>query len=137
MLDNQYDTILDALKAARDKGFTNRFVLEGGMLRSLDTNESFVPANIRIEAFHRVEGSSDPDDNAILYLLETNTGARGTLTDAFGTYANSEISALIQKLEIDRSETIMPGASEKKCLNCGAVLRGKYCSECGQKDEHQ
>src|SRR5215510_6945655 len=23
----------------------------------------------------------------------------------------------------------------KHCLNCGAVLTGKYCSECGQKDQ--
>jgi len=25
--------------------------------------------------------------------------------------------------------------AEKRCLNCGALLTGKYCSQCGQKDQ--
>ena len=60
MLDNQYDTILDALKAARDKGFVSRFVVEKGTLRCLENNEVFLPSRITIEAYHRVEGPSDP-----------------------------------------------------------------------------
>jgi hypothetical protein len=28
----------------------------------------------------------------------------------------------------------MPPANSKPCLNCGADLRGRFCSECGQRD---
>lgn len=31
-------------------------------------------------------------------------------------------------------QELFPPPPEKKCLNCGAVLSGKYCSQCGQKD---
>ncbi|MFI5135013.1 MAG: DUF3667 domain-containing protein [Chitinophagales bacterium] len=32
-------------------------------------------------------------------------------------------------------ETKQEPPAEKHCLNCGAVLTGKYCSECGQRDQ--
>src|SRR5437870_3130113 len=104
MPENQYDTILDALKAARDKNFICRFVAEKNGLRCLETNEVFAASDLSIEEFHRVEGSSDPGENAILYLIKTATGVKGTLTDAFGTYANPEISELIKRIQINRSE---------------------------------
>jgi hypothetical protein len=31
---------------------------------------------------------------------------------------------------------LFPTPPQKKCLNCGTVLSGSYCSYCGQKDEH-
>lgn len=31
----------------------------------------------------------------------------------------------------------MDEPSPKACLNCGAPLTGRYCAECGQKDEHR
>jgi hypothetical protein len=135
MTENQYDTILDALKAARDKGFESRFLVEKGALRCLENNEIFPASRVTIEAYHRVEGPSDPDESAILYLIETKSGIKGTVIDAFGTYANPEIAELISSIPIDRGD-IGSRYENKRCLNCGTILNGMYCSHCGQRDEH-
>lgn len=38
-----------------------------------------------------------------------------------------------QEADSTHAETLAP-TPEKKCLNCGTVLHGKYCVHCGQKD---
>lgn len=135
ILDNQYDNLLDALKAAEAKEFTHRFIVEGQRLRCIETNEVFAASHLAIEAFNRVEGSSDPEESAILYLIRTFSGVKGTLIDSYGMYANAEIAALIRAIPIDRLETA-GNFENKACLNCGTILKGHYCYACGQKDEH-
>ena len=135
ILDNQYDNLLDALKAAEAKEFTHRFIVEGQRLKCIETNEVFAASHLVIEAFNRVEGSSDPEESAILYLIRTFSGVKGTLIDSYGMYANAEIAALIRAIPIDRLETA-GNFENKSCLNCGTILKGHYCYACGQKDEH-
>ena len=105
ILDNQYDNLLDALKAAEAEAFTHRFIVEGQRLRCIETNEVFEASHLVIQAFNRVEGSSDPEDSAVLYLLSTSSGIKGTLVDSYSMYANAEIAALIKLIPIDRLET--------------------------------
>lgn len=135
MPDNQYDTVLDALKAAEEKGFRYRFIIADDQLRCIETDEYFSPHQLTVESFQRVEGASDPDESAIIYLIRTSTNIKGTLTDSYGTYSNAEIAALLKKISIDRSETA-GHFDNKQCLNCGSILQGPYCYQCGQKDEH-
>ncbi len=135
ILDNQYDNLLDALKAAEAEAYTHRFIVEGQRLRCIETNEVFAASHLVIEAFNRVEGSSDPEDSAVLYLLSTSSGIKGTLVDSYSMYANAEIAALIKLIPIDRLETA-GNFENKACLNCGTILKGHYCYACGQKDEH-
>ena len=46
------------------------------------------------------EGISDPDDRAIVYGVETAGGARGTVVDAFGVYADPALSAVLRDVPI-------------------------------------
>jgi hypothetical protein len=39
---------------------------------------------------------------AILYAIETTDGRKGTLIDAYGYYADEEISAFMQNVEIHK-----------------------------------
>ena len=135
ILDNQYDTLLDALKDAAAKTYTHQFIVEGNQLRCIETNALFTSSQLVIEAFNRVEGASDPEESAILYLIRTSSGLRGTLIDSYGMYANAEISKLIKAIPIDRLETA-GNFENKACLNCGTILKGRYCYVCGQRDEH-
>lgn len=134
MTDNQYETVLDAIDAAAQQDFRFSFSAEPTGLRCLETGQLFSPAQLVIEAFHRIEGATDPEESAIVYLIKTTTGIKGTLTDAFGIYENANISALINTIPIDRRETA-GSFDNKRCLNCGTVLQGHYCYHCGQKDE--
>jgi hypothetical protein len=47
---------------------------------------------------YRFEGISNPDDNEILYAIETDDGVKGTLVDAYGMYADSNVASFMEKL---------------------------------------
>jgi hypothetical protein len=66
----------------------------------LETGALFEANEVVIRRFERFEGVSDPDDMSIVYAIESRSGIRGTLTDAFGVYSNPAISAFVDKIEI-------------------------------------
>ena len=57
---------------------------------------------LEVVAFYRFEGDSNPDDNSILYAIETSDGRKGLLVDAYGAYAGNIPAEIIRKLRIDR-----------------------------------
>jgi hypothetical protein len=59
----------------------------------------YKPEEVKIKNFYRFEGESDPADNTILYAIETTSGERGTLTDAYGPYSDSHVAKFIQDVE--------------------------------------
>ena len=86
--------VLDHLKS---RGFAEHFrVVDGGRLRAIGAGSTFAPSQVSITECHRFEGVSDPDDMAILYAIETRTGVRGTIADAFGVYADPSVGGFMQ-----------------------------------------
>ena len=63
----------------------------GNQLLGLDSGTRFGADQVVIRGIDRVEGDSDPDDEEIVYTIETVTGLRGTLAVAFGVYASPVI----------------------------------------------
>ena len=87
---------LDSLKKL---GFGTQFqAIEKG-LKSLKTNKMFQPEEIKIVHYYRFEGESDPSDNAILYVVETSSGEKGTLIDGYGIYYNAKVSEFVKEVE--------------------------------------
>jgi hypothetical protein len=81
-------------------GYTEDFKIdEKGRLFSPSANKSYKADKVHILNFFRFEGASDPDDNAILYAIQTDDGTKGTLTDAYGTYADPNVSKFIKQVE--------------------------------------
>jgi hypothetical protein len=97
-------TVTEAIAALGRQGFTKWFraaddglqVLESG---SVDPERTFAPEDLVVRAVYRFEGVSDPDDMAVVYAIETHDGAvRGTLTDAFGVYADPETGSVVARI---------------------------------------
>ena len=89
--------VLDDLQA---RGFAEHFrVVDGGRLRAIGTGSTFAPSQVSIPECHRFEGVSDPDDMSILCAIETRTGVRGTLVDAFGVYSDPAVGAFLHDVE--------------------------------------
>jgi len=85
------------------RGFTGHFgVIEEG-LREFGTGGTFRADELRIRECFRFEEASDPSDTAIVYAIESRTGVRGTLVDAFGVYANPTISEFMTRVAIGRT----------------------------------
>lgn len=81
---------------------------EKGKLYSPSKEKSYSPEKVHIVNFFRFEGASDPDENAILYAIETDDGEKGTLTDAYGAYADAKVTKFIQMVEDISKKTPNP-----------------------------
>ncbi len=80
-------------------GYTEDFKAGEKGIVSLQTEKTYEANNVNIVNFYRFEGVSDPSDNAILYVIETNDGAKGTLVDAYGPYADTKVEEFMKEVE--------------------------------------
>jgi len=87
-----------ALAALRRRGFVASFAADGSELRVTGTDQRFRPEDVTIQDYYRFEGVSDPDDMSVIYALEASDGTRGVLVDAFGTYADPAVGALVARM---------------------------------------
>ena len=95
-----YTTLAGALDELARRGFTARFQVFDGGLRAAGGGETMRPKDLVIREYYRFEGISDPDDMAILYAIESTSGVRGTLADAFGVYSDPATSAVMEDVPI-------------------------------------
>jgi len=80
-------------------GYTgNLNVTEQGLF-CIETDKHYKPQDVHIVNFFRFEGASDPADNSILYAIELSDGTKGTLTDAYGPYADPQVEKFIKQVE--------------------------------------
>lgn len=80
-------------------GYTDDFKVTDHGLESLQQHKNYNPDQVRIINFFRFEGPSNPDDNAILYVIETNDGRKGTLVDSYGVYTDAYVSQFVKDVE--------------------------------------
>ena len=80
-------------------GYTEDFRITEQGLESINKQKSYSPEQIQIVNFFRFEGISKPDDNAVLYVIETNDGTKGTLIDAYGMYNDARIGRFMKDVE--------------------------------------
>lgn len=82
------------------RGYTENFRAVEGGLQALGRKELFDPKDLVIRGYYRFEGTSDPDDMAIAYAIETTSGVRGILVDAFGVYADPTTTEVLKNVPI-------------------------------------
>ena len=91
--------VMDDLARRR---FTEHFKVVGARLHAVESGKTFPADQVSIAEYHRFEGVSDPDDMSILYAIETRSGLRGTLTDAFGVYADPLVGEFMKHVALHR-----------------------------------
>ena len=80
------------------RGYTEHFKAVEGGLQALGTGQRFEPKDLVIRGYYRFEGISDPDDMAIAYAIESRSGVRGILIDAFGVYSDPTTSEVLRRV---------------------------------------
>jgi hypothetical protein len=101
-------TLAHVMDELSGRGFIEHFVVADQKLRAVGSGKTFPPACVTIAEYYRFEGISDPDDLSILYALETRTGLRGTLADAFGVYADPGVGDFMRAVAPARSSSTSP-----------------------------
>ena len=99
---NQQDYVseIDAMRNLRQRGFITDLEVRDGALRETTTGRRFRPDELAIVEHHRFEGESDPEDMSVVYAIESDDGVRGIVVDAFGTYANPALAAVLEKIKV-------------------------------------
>jgi hypothetical protein len=93
---NTYTTMADAMNDLKRRGFTADFEPIGKALHIAGSERTFQPDELTIVEHHRFEGSSDPEEMAVVYAMVARDGTRGVLVDAYGVYANPDLSAFLK-----------------------------------------
>lgn len=88
-----------------NKGYTEDFQITDKGLEALQHHQQYKPEQVQVVNFYRFEGESDPDDNAILYVIETNDGTKGTLIDAYGVYNDDRVAQFINQVQTIQKKT--------------------------------
>lgn len=111
-----------AVEALHHRGFTTEFVIEDGGLRIAGTDRRLRPEDVSIRDYYRFEGTSDPSDMSVIYALEAGDGTKGTLIDAFGTYADPLIANVIDRIRMASTpKPPAPGRNRYVTAALGAV----------------
>ena len=88
----------EVMEDLASRGFTASLLVAGQRLRIEGRLETMRPEDVVVREYHRFEGISDPDDMAIVYAIESKSGIRGTLTDAYGVYSDPALSAFLESV---------------------------------------
>jgi hypothetical protein len=98
-------TILEALEHLRAQGFDrDMFVTVDAMVRCGSCHQDTAPADLDLLALVRLEGVSDPaDEAAVLALTCRLCGARGTAVLRYGPEAEPQEDVVLRAVEDRRS----------------------------------
>jgi hypothetical protein len=95
-----YESLVDALRDIRARGYTKYFEMEFSNIYSGLLDLRVTPEKFTVDEMYRFEDNSNPDDSSVLYVISTELGIKGTLVDAYGVYAENLSFDMAKKLQI-------------------------------------
>jgi hypothetical protein len=96
-----YDTVTDALKGLKDRGYTVDFNIAFDKITCSDNKICLNPDEFEITEVYRFEGETNPSDEDVVYAIVSKDGKiKGTMTSAYGMYAETISTEMIRKLSM-------------------------------------
>ncbi len=99
-MDRSYTSLSEAISALQKEGYTEDFNLCNAGIENKSKKKIHPASDLNVVKYYRFEGESNPDDNMILYVIETSRGEKGLLLDAYGAYSGNISDEMMQKLKI-------------------------------------
>lgn len=93
------NTLTSVVNKAIKDGYTDSMKVTRSGLLDMTKDKTYQPNQIKVVDFYRFEGESDPADNTIMYKIETADGAKGTLIDAYGPYADESVNKFMAEVD--------------------------------------
>ena len=104
------NTLTQCVNKMMKDGYVDSFKVNSKGLLDQSNDITYQPEQVSIINFYRFEGQSDPGDNAILYVIETSDGRKGTLIDAYGPYSDAAVNTFMQSVEDIQKKVAKPDA---------------------------
>ncbi|MBC7888194.1 MAG: phosphoribosylpyrophosphate synthetase [Ferruginibacter sp.] len=94
-----YETVVAALAGLKARGYTLDFNIAFDKITCNENEVCLNPHEFEIKEVYRFEGDTNPDDEDIVYAIESKDGSvKGSLTSAYGVYADEVSTEMIKKL---------------------------------------
>jgi hypothetical protein len=94
-----YETVTEALTDLKKRNYTIDFNIVFDKIICSKNEICLNPNEFEIVETYRFEGDTNPSDEDIVYVIESKDGAiKGTMTSAYGMYAESASTEMIKKL---------------------------------------
>jgi hypothetical protein len=98
-----YDTLTAALTGLKAKGYTLDFNIAFDKIVCSEGVNCLNPNEFEITEVHRFEGDTNPSDEDVLYAVQSlDQKIKGTVTSAFGLYADDISTEMLQKISIHK-----------------------------------
>ena len=97
-----FETLTEALNDLKLRGYDLDFNLKEDCIECLHSRTQLSANEFEITETYHFDGSTDVDDEVVLYAIESKAGLKGTLVNAYGIYADSISDALIAKLRFHK-----------------------------------
>ncbi len=93
-----YTSVLDAIIGLKERGFTVDFnLLHNGIKSGM---HSLSASRFEITEVHRFETDTNPDEQAVVYAIESHDGIKGVLVNGYGPASEVLSDEMVEKLEI-------------------------------------
>lgn len=98
-----YDTVTAALSGLKAKGYTLDFNIAFDKIICSDGVVCLDPHQFEITQTFRFEGDTNPSDEDVVYVVESiDKKIKGTLTSAYGMYADNISTEMLSKLSMHK-----------------------------------
>jgi len=94
-----YESLVDALKDLKKRGYEADFATDTVCLYCGDMDIRMDPEDFHIDEVYRFEEDSNPENNSVVYAISSSTGVKGTLVDSYGTYPEHLSFEMAKKLQ--------------------------------------
>jgi hypothetical protein len=98
-----FETLTEALQDLKRRGYQNDFNLHPEWIECPPMQLKFRPTEFHVDEIYRFEGANNPDDSSILFAIQSSSGIKGVLVDAYGAYTDSLSSEMVRALTIDKN----------------------------------
>ena len=97
-----FETLTEVIQDLRIRGYRYDFNLHPERIECAAMNLYLHPSEFHVDEIYRFEGANNPDDSSVLFAIQSATGIKGILVDAYGAYSEAVTSEMIQALTIDK-----------------------------------
>lgn len=106
MNNRKMTTLSEVMTALQQRGISQELRMnEKKHMVLSNSDKTYQPEDLCILKSYRFEGDSNPDDNAVLYVIEDNSGNKAMLIDSYGAdsnYSGQEFDDFLRAIPISQ-----------------------------------
>lgn len=99
-----YDTVTEAINGLRQRGFTLDFNLQVNSLQCFNPDINLSPEEFEIKEIYRFEGNTSPEDEEVVYAIESKQGHKGVFVNGYGPSADVAGAEMMKRLADHHNE---------------------------------